>query len=136
MTEPLDTAPDAPEPPPLGAFSISLAVADLPASRAFYEALGFVALGGEPEEGWLILRNGDAVIGLFSGHVERNTITFNPRMDTRMGSHPEWPDVREIQGRLEAAGLVLDARTDPGGTGPGHIMLTDPDGNPVLIDQF
>ena len=89
MTEP----PDTPEAPPLGAFSISLAVADLPASRAFYEALGFSALGGEPEEGWLILRNGDAVIGLFSGHVERNTITFNPRMDTRMGSHPEWPDV-------------------------------------------
>lgn len=136
VTEPPDTSPDAPEAPPLGAFSISLAVADLPASRAFYEALGFVALGGEPEEGWLILRNGDAVIGLFHGHVERNTITFNPRMDTRMGSHPEWPDVREIQARLEAAGLDLDARTDPAGSGPGHILLTDPDGNPVLIDQF
>jgi catechol 2,3-dioxygenase-like lactoylglutathione lyase family enzyme len=126
-----------PQPPaPIGAFSISLAVSDLAASRAFYEALGFSVTGGQQDEGWLILVNGEAVVGLFSGHVERNTLTFTPRMDNRMQPRPEWPDVREIQARLEAAGLALETRTDPNGEGPGHITLIDPDGNPVLIDQF
>ena len=122
--------------PPLGAFSISLNVGDLERSRAFYEALGFSVLGGEARSGWLILRNGDATIGLFHGHVERNTLTFNPQMGADMAPRPEWPDVREIQARLEAAGIEIETRTDPDGSGAGHITLVDPDGNPVLIDQF
>jgi len=121
---------------PLGVFSISLAVSDLPASRAFYEALGFGVVGGEAGEGWLILRNGSSTIGLFHGHVERNTLTFNPRMDESMQARPEWPGIREIQARLEAAGLDLLTRTDPDNEGAGHITLVDPDGNPILIDQF
>ena len=121
---------------PLGAFSISLNVADLERSRAFYEALGFAAVGGDASTGWLILRNGDAIVGLFRGHVERNTLTFNPRMGGDMEHKPDWPDVREIQARLDEAGLVLETRTDPDGSGAGHITLVDPDGNPILIDQF
>lgn len=121
---------------PLGAFSISLNVADLKRSRAFYEALGFEVVGGDADTGWLILRNGDAIIGLFHGHVERNTLTFNPQMGVDMESKPDWPDVRAIQARLEGAGLTLETRTDPDSSGAGHITLIDPDGNPILIDQF
>jgi lactoylglutathione lyase len=121
---------------PLGAFSISLNVADLERSRAFYEALGFTVVGGDASTGWLILRNGEAIVGLFHGHVERNTLTFNPRMGVDMERKPDWPDVREIQARLDEAGLVLETRTDPDGSGAGHITLVDPDGNPILIDQF
>ena len=119
----------------LGAFSISLAVKDLTASRTFYEALGFEAIGGDPEQNWLVLRNGEATIGLFHGMFEKNLLTFNPGW-SGMGEHPdEYMDVREIQRRLEAAGLELTTRADEDSTGPAHITLVDPDGNPVLIDQ-
>lgn len=121
---------------PLGAFSISLNVADLERSRAFYEALGFEVGGGDADTGWLILRNGDAIIGLFHGHVERSTLTFNPQMGVDTEPQPDWPDVRVIQARLEEAGLTLATRPDPDSSGAGHITLIDPDGNPILIDQF
>lgn len=120
----------------LGAFSISLSVADLAASRDFYQKLGFSVAGGDAEQGWLILTNPPAVIGLFQGMFEKNTLTFNPGL-VLGGDQPEqFTDVREIQAALEAAGLELDQRVDPDSAeGPAHLVLTDPDGNPILIDQ-
>ncbi|HSG47441.1 MAG TPA: VOC family protein [Longimicrobiales bacterium] len=120
---------------PLGAFSVSLAVKDLAASRTFYEALGFTQLGGDPDRGWLILKNGNAVVGLFQGMFEKNILTFNPGWDQSAQDLPEFVDVREIQARLKEAGLELVKEADPSTTGPEHITLLDPDGNPVLIDQ-
>ncbi len=120
----------------LGAFSASLAVADLGRSRTFYEALGFEVTGGDADAGWLILRNGETTIGLFEGMFDRNILTFNPRLrGSDMHPQPDWPDVREIQAALLDAGLELDelVATDDGA---GHLALTDPDGNPILIDQF
>lgn len=119
----------------LGAFSASLAVADLDRSRAFYEALGFEVTGGDPDAGWLILRNGETTIGLFHGMFERNILTFNPGLTPRMERLEEYTDVREVQQRLEEAGLepVERVQTDEGA---GHLTLEDPDGNPILIDQF
>lgn len=120
----------------LGAFSISLTVADLAASKAFYEKLGFTATGGEEADGWLIMVNQPAVIGLFSGMFDKNILTFNPGM-VLGGEQPEtFTDVREIQAKLEAAGLELQEQVDPESSdGPGHLTLLDPDGNPILIDQ-
>ncbi|HEX6257283.1 MAG TPA: VOC family protein [Euzebyales bacterium] len=125
----------------LGAFSISLNVADLDASRAFYETLGFEVTGGSTDENYLILVNGDAIIGLFHGMFERNIITFNPGISIPVDGdgamvQDHFTDVREIQQQLRAAGLELTETTDPDGTGPAHITLIDPDGNPILIDQF
>jgi lactoylglutathione lyase len=119
----------------LGAFSISLAVKDLSASRAFYETLGFSAMGGDPAQGWLILHNGDTVIGLFQGMFDRNILTFNPGWD--QGGQPlaTFTDVRELQRQLKAAGLTLDQEADETTSGPASFIVTDPDGNPVLFDQ-
>jgi len=119
----------------LGAFSISLAVKDIAASRAFYEALGFTQAGGDADQGWLILRNGETTIGLFQGMFEKNLLTFNPGWDAEANPIADFDDVRAIQARLKAAGFALIEETDPAGTGPGHITLEDPDGNPILIDQ-
>lgn len=120
----------------LGAFSISLAVKDLAASRAFYEKLGFSVIGGAAEQRWLILRNPDqVVIGLFQGMFERNMLTFNPGWNQLCENLPAFTDVRALQSELEARGLTLDSRADPATSGPAYITLTDPDGNPVLIDQ-
>lgn len=119
----------------LGAFSISLAVKDIVASRDFYAKLGFEPVGGDIAQKWLILRNRDHVIGLFQGMFERNLLTFNPGWDQQCGETPEFTDVREIQRRLRASGLALDSEADESTTGPASLMLTDPDGNPVLIDQ-
>jgi catechol 2,3-dioxygenase-like lactoylglutathione lyase family enzyme len=125
----------------LGAFSISLNVADLDASRTFYETLGFEVTGGSADENYLILVNGGAIIGLFQGMFERNIVTFNPGIaipvdgDQAVAQH-QFTDVREIQAQLRSAGLDLTETTDPDGTGPAHITLIDPDGNPILIDQF
>lgn len=120
----------------LGTFSVSLSVADLAKSRAFYETLGFRAVGGDEEHGYLILRNGDAVVGLFHGMFEGNVLTFNPGWS---GPHQEvegpFPDIREIAARLEEEGLALVTRELPEGGGPGHVALVDPDGNAILIDQ-
>ena len=120
----------------LGAFSISLTVADLAASEAFYSALGFVVTGGSPEDNYLILKNGESTIGLFRGMFDSNILTFNPGLTNRMEQLDEFTDVRLIQERLEAAGIELEQTVDEGSTGPASIMLIDPDGNPVLIDQF
>ena len=119
----------------LGAFSISLAVADLAASRKFYEQLGFTAIGGEADQNWLILQNGDATIGLFQGMFEGNIMTFNPGW-SGTGDHPdEFTDVREIQQRLKTQGVTLTSEADESTTGPASLMLLDPDGNTILIDQ-
>lgn len=120
----------------LGAFSISLAVADLAASQAFYEHLGFVATGGDPEQDWLILKNGEITIGLFHGMFEQNILTFNPGLTNRMERLESFTDVRTIQARVEAAGIEPSQRADPDGDGPASFVIVDPDGNPVLVDQF
>ena len=119
----------------LGAFSISLTVKDLAASRAFYEKLGFEKFGGEPSQGWLILQNGTSTIGLFQGMFEKNILTFNPGWNRSAETLDAFDDVREIQRRLEAAGLQLVTRADEDSTGPASLTLVDPDGNPILVDQ-
>ncbi len=120
----------------LGAFSISLAVKDLAASRAFYEKLGFVSVMGEPTQNWLILRNGATTIGLFQGMFDRNTLTFNPGWNSQAKPVDHaFEDVRAVQKRLKASGVTFALETDESKTGPGAVMLLDPDGNPVLIDQ-
>lgn len=125
----------------LGAFSISLTVADLDVSRDFYERLGFEVTGGSADENYLIMVCGSAVIGLFQGMFERNILTFNPGVvvpvdGSDWSTADDFTDVRDIQAGLRDAGLELEQSTDPDGTGPAHITLVDPDGNPILIDQF
>lgn len=119
----------------LGAFSVSLAVADIDASKAFYEKLGFVVFGGDASENWLIMKNGDTVIGLFQWMFERNTLTFNPGWDANASERESFTDAREIGRRLKADGLELMAETDETGEGPASFMVVDPDGNPILFDQ-
>jgi catechol 2,3-dioxygenase-like lactoylglutathione lyase family enzyme len=119
----------------LGAFSVSLAVKDLAASRTFYETLGFEAFHGEAAQGWLIMKNGDAVIGLFQGMFERNVLTFNPGWDGNAQPVDPFTDVREIQRRLRTAGVSFDQEADESTSGPASLILTDPDGNPIFIDQ-
>lgn len=119
----------------LGAFSISLAVKDIAASRAFYEKLGFSVFGGDQEQGWLVMKSGTALIGLFQGMLARNTLTFNPGWDSDAKQVPGFEDVRSIQRKLKDQGVMLDREADGGAAGPAYIALTDPDGNPILIDQ-
>lgn len=119
----------------LGAFSVSLAVKDLQASRAFYETLGFSAMGGDASQGWLILKNGSTVIGLFQGMFDKNILTFNPGWDQAAQPLPSFTDVREIQASLDAQGVDIATRADPDTSGPAHILLEDPDGNVVMFDQ-
>ena len=119
----------------LGNFSVSLAVRDLAASRAFYEKLGFTIWGGEADQGWLILRNGAATIGLFQGMFERNMLTFNPGWDADANPVAGFTDVRELERQLEEKGLEFASRTEPGSTGPASFVVVDPDGNPILVDQ-
>ena len=107
----------------LGNFSVSLAVKDIKASRKFYEALGFEAIDDHEAEKWLIMQNGTAIIGLFEGMFDKNTLTFNPS------------DVRNIQQDLKGKGIKLIVEADETSTGPAYTVLTDPDGNPVLLDQ-
>ena len=123
------------QPTTLGAFSVSLAVKTLQASRAFYEKLDFEVVGGDPAQNWLILRNGSVTIGLFQGMFERNILTFNPGWDVKAQAVKKFIDVREHQRRLKSRGLTLTAEADENGTGPASFMLSDPDGNPVLVDQ-
>jgi catechol 2,3-dioxygenase-like lactoylglutathione lyase family enzyme len=120
----------------LGAFSISLAVKDLAASKAFYEKLGFAETGGNADDGWLIMVNEPAVIGLFHNMFEGNIMTFNPGLVLGPDQPETFTDVREIQAALIAAGLELNetvAEDNP--KGPAHVTLVDPDGNAILIDQ-
>jgi catechol 2,3-dioxygenase-like lactoylglutathione lyase family enzyme len=119
----------------LGAFSISLAVKDIAASRDFYEKLGFEVTGGDADQNWLILKNGEAIVGLFQGMFDRNILTFNPGWDQSAQRLDSFADVRELQRRLKVAGLALTTEADDSTTGPAHITLVDPDGNPILIDQ-
>jgi catechol 2,3-dioxygenase-like lactoylglutathione lyase family enzyme len=119
----------------LGNFSISLAVKDIQASKAFYEKLGFKIVMGEITQNWLILKNGDCTIGLFQGMFERNTLTFNPGWDRNAQKLDIFSDVREIQKQLKAQGVQLMTEADEHTTGPASLMLIDPDGNPILIDQ-
>jgi catechol 2,3-dioxygenase-like lactoylglutathione lyase family enzyme len=120
----------------LGAFSISLTVADLGRSRAFYEKLGFEVTGGDTDQNWLILVNGTTVIGLFHEMFDTNMLTFNPGWRNDKSLVDPFTDVREIQQGLQAAGIELTAAVpDDNAEGPASIMLIDPDGNPILIDQ-
>lgn len=119
----------------LGNFSVSLAVKDLAASRAFYEKLGFRSIGGDPAQNWLILENESARIGLFQGMFDKNILTFNPGWDSARQTLTDFEDVREIQERLKQQGITPVLATDEAGAGPAHIVLTDPDGNQILIDQ-
>ncbi len=119
----------------LGAFSVSLNVADLERSRAFYEKLGFHAVGGDAAQNWLIMKNGDHVVGLFQGMFERNILTFNPGWDQSAERLDTFTDVREIQQALKARGLTIVNEADESGTGPASFVVIDPDGNPILIDQ-
>ena len=119
----------------LGAFSISLAVKDLAASRAFYEKFGFRQFAGDPAQNWLILKNGAHVIGLFQGMFEKNILTFNPGWDGNAQKLASFTDIRELQRRLKAEGVTLMAEADETTTGPASLIAVDPDGNPVLLDQ-
>ena len=119
----------------LGAFSISLAVKDIAASLAFYQKLGFEIFGGDIAQNWLILKNGDAIIGLFQGMFEKNILTFNPGWDANAQQVDGFTDIRELQQRLKAESVELAMEADESTTGPASIMLHDPDGNPILIDQ-
>lgn len=120
----------------LGNFSVSLAVKDIAASRAFYEKLGFKPIFGDQAQNWLILQNSTATIGLFQGsQYTRNMLTFNPGWDRSGKPLPDFDDVRDIQRSLKGLGLVPTAAADESSTGPASMVLTDPDGNPILIDQ-
>ena len=119
----------------LGAFSVSLAVKDLQASRSFYEKLGFTEFAGDASQNWLILKNGDATIGLFQGMFEKNILTFNPGWNSDAQPLGEFIDVRELQRRLKESGVEILTPTDEGSTGPGSFVIADPDGNPILVDQ-
>jgi catechol 2,3-dioxygenase-like lactoylglutathione lyase family enzyme len=119
----------------LGAFSVSLAVKDIEASRAFYEKFGFKVFGGDASQNWLILKNGDHVIGLFQGMFEKNTLTFNPGWDSNASKLDTFIDVRELQRQLKAQGVKLITEADETTTGPASFVAVDPDGNPILVDQ-
>ena len=119
----------------LGAFSISLSVNDIEASRAFYEKFGFKVFGGDASQNWLILKNGDHVIGLFHGLIEKNTLTFNPGWDRNASNLDTFTDVRELQRKLKSQGVQLVTEADETTTGPASFVAVDPDGNPILVDQ-
>ncbi|SHN04168.1 Catechol 2,3-dioxygenase [Cyclobacterium lianum] len=119
----------------LGVFSLSLSVRDIQASKQFYESLGFTVFAGSIEKKYLIMKNGDSLIGLFEGMFENNILTFNPGWDAEAKPLEEFDDIREIQARLKEKGVRLDQETEGTGTGPASIVLTDPDGNTILIDQ-
>lgn len=119
----------------LGSFSVSLSVKDIKASKAFYKKLGFQEFHGDITQNWLILKNGDHVIGLFQGMFDRNTLTFNPGWDQNAQPLDSFTDIRELQRQLKKQGVELVSGTDESTTGPASLMLFDPDGNPILIDQ-
>jgi catechol 2,3-dioxygenase-like lactoylglutathione lyase family enzyme len=119
----------------LGAFSISLAVKDLAASKAFYEKLGFESFHGEEPQNYLIMKNGTTIIGLFQGMFEDNILTFNPGWDTNAQELESYTDVRELQKKLRADGIEFQQEADESTTGPAHFVVVDPDGNSILVDQ-
>lgn len=119
----------------LGAFSISLAVKDLATSKAFYEKLGFEKFGGDMEKNYLIMKNGESLVGLFQGMFESNILTFNPGWDQSAQNTEEFTDVRDIQKHLKSNGIAIINEVDESGSGPGSFIVTDPDGNTIYIDQ-
>jgi catechol 2,3-dioxygenase-like lactoylglutathione lyase family enzyme len=118
----------------LGNFSISLNVRDIAASRAFYETLGFAVVAGDQDQGWLIMKNGEANIGLFQGILEKNTLTFNPGWDNSGNNLQNFTDIREIEKSLRESGIEVTQQTGDS-SGPASFVIVDPDGNPVLLDQ-
>ena len=119
----------------LGAFSVSLAVRDIVASAEFYEKLGFTKAGGDISQNWLILRNGESVIGLFQGMLEKNALTFNPGWNQNAQTLDSFTDVREIQRDLKVGGVTFVSEADEETTGPASFIVLDLDGNPVFVDQ-
>ena len=119
----------------LGAFSVSLAVKDLQVSKSFYEKLGFDVFGGDAAQNWLIMKNGDHIVGLFQGMFENNMLTFNPGWDQNGNKLDSYTDVRDLQRELKAQGMKFAREADEGTSGPASFIVIDPDGNPILIDQ-
>ena len=119
----------------LGAFSISLVVKDLAASREFYEKFGFKEFGGDASQNWLILKNGDHTVGLFQGMFEKNMLTFNPGWDRNAKPLDNFTDVRDLQRNLKAHGIKFISEADESTKGPASFVAVDPDGNPILVDQ-
>jgi predicted lactoylglutathione lyase len=119
----------------LGTFSISLAVKDLEVSKSFYEKLGFQVFAGDAVQNWLIMKNGDTVIGLFQGMFDKNIIAFNPGWDKDTNKLDSFTDVRELQQELKAKGMKFEVEADESTSGPASFMIIDPDGNPILFDQ-
>ncbi|WP_337878606.1 VOC family protein [Rheinheimera sp.] len=119
----------------LGAFSVSLTVKDIEASKQFYQKLGFSVFAGDQSQNWLILKNGDTVLGLFQGMFEKNILTFNPGWNQNAEPLTEFTDIRQIQQHLLAQGIQLQKSADETSSGPAHIVLEDPDGNQIMLDQ-
>ena len=119
----------------LGAFSISLSVKDIEASREFYEKFGFEIFGGDASQNWLIMKNGDHAIGLFMGMFDKNTLTFNPGWDHNARELGTFTDLRDIQRQLKEQGVEFISEADESTTGPASFIAVDPDGNPILVDQ-
>jgi catechol 2,3-dioxygenase-like lactoylglutathione lyase family enzyme len=119
----------------LGAFSISLSVKNISASRLFYEKLGFNVFGGNQDQRWLIMKNGTTLIGLFQGMFEGNMLTFNPGWDSSANVVPGFTDVRELQRQIRATGISVNPAADEATTGPASFVVVDPDGNQILVDQ-
>lgn len=119
----------------LGAFSVSLSVKDINVSKEFYESLGFSILAGSVEKRYLIMKNENALIGLFQGMFEGNILTFNPGWDENGKNIADFDDIREIQQQLKNKGLKIENEVDEKTTGPASIMIADPDGNVILMDQ-
>lgn len=119
----------------LGAFSVSLSVKDLGASKAFYEKLGFSVFGGNAAQNWLIMKNGDHIIGLFQGMFENNILTFNPGWDQDAKPLESFTDVRDLQRALKAQGVTIQTEADENTSGPASFVIVDPDGNAILFDQ-
>lgn len=119
----------------LGAFSVSLTVKDIQASKSFYEKFGFSVFGGNAAQNWLILKNGDCIIGLFQGMFEKNILTFNPGWDSNAQNVAAFTDVRDLQRQLKAQGVTFAQEADETTSGPASFVAVDPDGNPILVDQ-
>ena len=119
----------------LGAFSISLNVKDIHASKAFYENLGFSVFGGDIKQHWLIMKNENAIIGLFQGMFDKNILTFNPGWDQNANKLDSFTDIRDLQRQLKDKGVRIETEADENTSGPASFIVIDPDGNPILVDQ-
>jgi catechol 2,3-dioxygenase-like lactoylglutathione lyase family enzyme len=134
-TRPQDKQTEKDDSMRLGNFSVSLAVKDIKASKAFYEKLDFKQVSGKLEQNWVVLKNGTTKIGLFQGMFEKNSLTFNPGWDHERKTPEDFQDVRELQRILKQRGIKLQTEADESTDGPANFTLVDPDGNPILVDQ-